>query len=178
MEECPGNRPEQKPWLDQVMGSQAVDQDYSGTRYTKAHLNTNGHHNGSAQSATFTLTNAVPQIQALNTLWAKQYEEQMQHFIDSVRSGPCPSAYVLTGAIPSNNQMNKRVTIPSSIWSAFCCVNNNNNQVPTGSMAFWLENNPNVTNIEIMTLQDLQDKLGKKLNSQVTLFQNNCKMLA
>ncbi|MGH0163772.1 UNVERIFIED_CONTAM: hypothetical protein FKN15_063162 [Acipenser sinensis] len=174
MEECPGNT--QKQWLDKVKGSQAVDQDYSDTLYTRAHLNPNGHNTVTdAKAATFTLTNAVPQIQALNKLWAEQYENNMQYFINSVAYGQCPSAYVLTGAIPSNNKMNERVTIPSSIWSAFCCVNNGN---PTGSMAFWLENDPNVTDIEIMTLRALQNKLGRRLKAQVTLFQNDCEMPA
>ncbi|KAK1154586.1 hypothetical protein AOXY_G28566 [Acipenser oxyrinchus oxyrinchus] len=164
-------------------GSQAVDDDYKGKNsqsYNRGHLNPQGHHEGNAAEATFTLTNSVPQVVELNTKWANQYEDNIQNEINTATgTRPCTSAYVLTGVLASNNNnnMNNRVNIPSHIWSAFCCVNNG---VPTGSKAFLLGNNPNDQNqnVKSMTLQRLESYLKGIINktTAVTLFHNNCKI--
>ncbi|MGH0172553.1 UNVERIFIED_CONTAM: hypothetical protein FKN15_063506 [Acipenser sinensis] len=186
MEECPRgpavNTPPD-PWWTQVSGSQAVDDDYKGNNsqsYNRGHLNPQGHHEGNAAKATFTLTNSVPQVVELNTKWANQYEDKILDEINTARGTRlCPSAYVLTGVLASNNNnnMNNRVNIPSHIWSAFCCVNNG---VPTGSRAFLLGNKPNDQNqnVQSMTLQRLQSNLERIINktTAVTLFQNNCEI--
>lgn len=80
-------------------------------------------------------------------------------------------AYVLTGAIPGNNNLNEKVNIPSYIWKAFCCYNS------TGrswlSEAYWAQN-------QIQdgggsgTLEDLQIFLNERWGRQVQLFYNNC----
>ncbi|CAH2330834.1 endonuclease domain-containing 1 -like, partial [Pelobates cultripes] len=94
--------------------------------YHKGHLNPNADHPpGPGQEATYTLANVAPMYGSLNCGKWRANEEQVRKI-----SEQCVTMYVVTGAVPGDNWIldkdkEKRVNIPSHIWSAFCCLDNN-----------------------------------------------------
>uniref|UniRef100_A0A803KA37 Endonuclease domain-containing 1 protein-like n=1 Tax=Xenopus tropicalis TaxID=8364 RepID=A0A803KA37_XENTR len=149
--------------------SQADDDDYTNSGYERGHVNPNGHHAGSdKQNATFTLTNVVPMTKKLNTnIWNK-YENKMIGYADG-----CKAMYVVTGIVPSNNKWIKgdRVNIPSHVWNAYCCVDNNYKPIKSG--AGLRENDDSDDPVNEMGLNELQEQL-KNLLGTIAIFQNNC----
>lgn len=119
--------------LDQnVVESQAVDQDYINSTYSRGHLNPSLHHQSREnRSATFTLTNIVPQKVGSNDgPW-----ELLENSVSKTLAAFClGEAYIITGIIPYLNEdrwlKNHRVAVPEYIWSAYCCPNYNNS-LPT-----------------------------------------------
>lgn len=73
-------------------------------------------------NSTFTLTNIVPQNKDFNSgSWNK-----MENCIKCVLNEYCKNnsnieGFVVIGAQPSNNRLNQRISIPSVLWSTFCC---------------------------------------------------------
>ncbi|XP_075459229.1 endonuclease domain-containing 1 protein-like [Ascaphus truei] len=150
--------------------SQAIDEDYTNSGYQRGHLNPNGHHvQEGARLVTFTLTNVAPMTERLNTVWSL-YENNMIGY-----SQGCATVYVVTGIVPGNNWIRSdRVNIPSHVWNAVCCVNNNN-QPPRSWAALAAYDNPAspVQHITITQLQtDLRNLLPGKPN--IRIFENNC----
>ncbi|XP_068890499.1 endonuclease domain-containing 1 protein-like [Aphelocoma coerulescens] len=122
----------------QIGQSQAITQDYKNlTELDRGHLSPSGHQNGNNnKSATFTLTNIVPQNSSLNKGAWKDYENQTM----AQRTQGCTTTYVITGAVPGNTYIaNNRVNKPSHIWSAACCQTNTNMK----TWAVIAENNKN-----------------------------------
>ena len=115
--------------LDQnVVESQAVDQCYINSTYSRGHLNPSLHHQSREnRSATFTLTNVVPQKAASNEgPW-----ELLENSVSKTLATYClREAYIITGIIPYLNEdrwlKNHRVGVPEYIWSAYCCPSYNN----------------------------------------------------
>ncbi|XP_069015904.1 endonuclease domain-containing 1 protein-like [Embiotoca jacksoni] len=110
-----------------VVDSQAVDLDYINCTYTRGHLNPSLHHRShDGRSATFTLTNVVPQKMGSNDgPW-----EVLEQTVNQTLAAYClGEAHLVTGAIPyrSNNRWlkNHRVAVPEYMWSAYCCPNYN-----------------------------------------------------
>ncbi|XP_064157787.1 endonuclease domain-containing 1 protein-like [Anguilla rostrata] len=152
--------------------SQALNEDYINTTYDRGHLNPNGHHTGDSRNATFTLTNVVPQNRKLNNgSWSK-YETDLQ--INLTR---CSKAYVLVGAIPSNNNWiiknnNPRVNIPDYIWNAYCCLDKKGWPIRSGGA---IANNTDQTSVKSCTLSELKTLLKQYTKSKVlVLFRNKC----
>ncbi|XP_064905377.1 endonuclease domain-containing 1 protein isoform X1 [Columba livia] len=155
--------------LDQLRESQAVLQDYKNlTGLNRGHLNPSGQHSdSSSRTATFTLTNIVPQNEKLNGGAWNNYEQQTM----MRKTQGCNTTYVIVGAVPGNNYIAKgRVNIPSYLWSTACC------EVDTHHWKSWAviaENDKN--EVQLLTLGELEDMLtqlyGRK---QVSLFNSNC----
>ncbi|XP_052010158.1 endonuclease domain-containing 1 protein-like [Xyrauchen texanus] len=116
---------------------QAVESDYEkySNTYDKGHLNPNGHHDmPESRSATYTLTNIVPQTKLVNQQIWTIYEKKLQTLQNNKK---CKDLYVVTGAVPSANRWlmdgtETRVNVPSHIWSAYCCVDNNEEPLENG----------------------------------------------
>ncbi|KAM4664997.1 endonuclease domain-containing 1 protein-like isoform 2-T2 [Discoglossus pictus] len=157
---------------DLIKNVQAVNSDYTGSSYHKGHLNPNADHPaGPGQKASYTLTNVAPMYGSLNSGVWRSNEKKVRDI-----AATCGRMYAIVGVVPGNNWIAvngvNRVNIPSHIWSAFCCLDNNNRPIRAeGAIA---PNNANTitTGLSISSLQSqLRSLLGV---SSITLFQNNC----
>ncbi|XP_074000748.1 endonuclease domain-containing 1 protein-like [Numenius arquata] len=162
-------RNQSKVTLQQIMNSQAVSQDYTNlTGLNRGHLNPRCHQpNNNSITATFTLTNIVPQNQNLNGGAWSQYEVQTM----ANMSQGCTTTYVVVGAVPGNNYIaNGRVNIPGYIWSSACCILRNN-QRKTWAVIAVNGNNP----VQVLTLGQLENRLTNLYRrGQVSLFHTDC----
>ncbi|XP_063287874.1 endonuclease domain-containing 1 protein-like [Pelobates fuscus] len=156
---------------DLIKKAQAVNSDYTGSNYHKGHLNANADHPaGPGQQATYTLANVAPMYGSLNSGNWRNNEARVRNIAAS-----CGKMYVVTGAVPGNNWISvngvQRVNIPSHIWSAFCCLDNNNRPIRAeGSLA---PNNANSVQTGL-SISNLTSQLSSLLKVSVTLFNNNC----
>ncbi|NXV77844.1 ENDD1 protein, partial [Atlantisia rogersi] len=155
--------------LEQLSESQAVLQDYKNlTGLNRGHLNPSGHHgDSSSRTATFTLTNIVPQDAKLNGGAWNNYEQQTM----IRRTQGCNTTYVVVGAVPGNNYIAKgRVNKPSFLWSSACCEVDTNHRKAWAVIA---ENDKN--EVQLLTLGELEDVLTHLYrSSQVSLFDSDC----
>ncbi|XP_051729687.1 endonuclease domain-containing 1 protein-like [Ctenopharyngodon idella] len=125
--------------------------------------------------STFTLTNVVPQKISFNAGSWKRMEEETKEIMDTCKNNNNEVlAHVLTGAIPGNNKMKKKVNIPSFMWMAFCCYNSTENAWV--SQAYWAPNEEENTKVNIpkRSLLELQGFLNANWVQNVQLFENNC----
>ncbi|XP_023774563.1 LOW QUALITY PROTEIN: endonuclease domain-containing 1 protein-like [Cyanistes caeruleus] len=157
--------------LEEIKKSQAVQvfEDYNKmTGLTHGHLSPNGHMDSKeSKTATFTLTNIVPQDENLNSdKWSK-YEAKT---VPQMSQG-CTTTYIITGAVPGNTYIaDGRVNVPSHIWSAACCLVGNQPSKAWGAIA---ENDKN--RVKKVSLGDLENMLGTLYRGRrVTLFNNAC----
>ncbi|XP_064157790.1 endonuclease domain-containing 1 protein-like [Anguilla rostrata] len=148
---------------------QALEEDYINSNYDRGHLNPKQHQSGDSRQATFTLTNVVPQTPNLNQKAWVTYEHQLTKLFIA----QCAQAYVLVGAIPSNNTwIGERVNIPDYIWNAYCCLDNNGRPIGSGGATV---RNTGGTRVKRHTLSELKLLLGQYTKSPVEeLFHNNC----
>ncbi|XP_048059724.1 endonuclease domain-containing 1 protein-like [Megalobrama amblycephala] len=146
--------------------SQAFPGDYWAKKeLDRGHLFPNSHaaDNITAES-TFTMTNTVPQYISFNNGSWRIMEENVRNVMDShCRDKDNPTntlAYVLTGAVSSPaNLLNKRVNIPSHMWTVFCCYNG----TAWVSQAHWDENKgSNVNTINAKSLDKFQSEFLQK----------------
>ncbi|XP_058717932.1 endonuclease domain-containing 1 protein-like [Poecile atricapillus] len=155
--------------LDQIKKSQAVLDDYDKkTGLTRGHLNPNGHMDSKEnKTATFSLTNIVPQDKSLNDGQWNKYESKTM----TEMSKDCTTTYVITGAVPgSTNVAGGRVNRPSHIWSAACCLVGTQPKKSWGVIA---ENNKN--QVENHSLGELENRLTSLYGERrVTLFNSAC----
>ncbi|NWY91817.1 ENDD1 protein, partial [Loxia curvirostra] len=154
--------------LEQIKASQAVLDDYKGLKgLDRGHLSPNGHHNSrESKTATFTLTNIVPQDSSLNQGQWNIYESiTMPQLAED-----CTTTYVITGAVPGKNSVAEgRVNRPSHIWSAACCLEGTK---PSKTWGIIAENDKN--EVENLSLGELEEKLTNLYKGKVTLFNNAC----
>ncbi|KAM6435928.1 endonuclease domain-containing 1 protein-like isoform 1-T2 [Liasis olivaceus] len=152
-----------------LQSSQAILQDYKNlTDCNRGHLNPNGHQpDYSAKSSTFTLTNIVPQNIKLNGGAWNNYE---QTTMAEMTKG-CQETFVVVGAVPGDTYIaGGRVNKPSHLWSAACCVIDNNH---LRSWAILARNEENV--VQSFTLGQLEDQLARLYNvNHVSLFHSDC----
>ncbi|KAF1550425.1 Endonuclease domain-containing 1 protein, partial [Eudyptes schlegeli] len=155
--------------LEQLSKSQAMLQDYKNlTGLNRGHLNPSSHHpDSSSRTATFTLTNIVPQDEKLNGGAWNNYEQQTM----TRRTQGCNTTYVIVGAVPGNNYIAKgRVNKPSHIWSSACCEVDTNHRKAWAVIA---ENDKN--EVQLLTLGELEDVLTQLYGrDQVSLFHSSC----
>ncbi|NXB97638.1 ENDD1 protein, partial [Orthonyx spaldingii] len=150
--------------------SQAVLDDYKKMQgLDRGHLSPNGHLTSrESKTATFTLTNVVPQDSNLNNGEWNIYERKTM----PKATQSCDTTYVITGAVPGNTYVaNDRVNRPSHIWSAACCLVGT---TPTDAWGVIAENDKN-DKFPLLKLWQLEETLtelygGKK----VTLFDSAC----
>ncbi|XP_068104083.1 endonuclease domain-containing 1 protein-like [Hyperolius riggenbachi] len=155
---------------DLIKQTQAINSDYTGSSYHKGHLNPNADHpSGPNQQATYTLTNVAPMFGNLNSGAWQNNEKRVRDIATS-----CGKMYVITGVVPGNNWISvngvQRVNIPSHIWSAYCCLDNNSK--PMRAEAALAANNAN--SVQVLSVTSLQSQLKSLMGSTVTLFKNNC----
>uniref|UniRef100_A0A8C7F366 Endonuclease domain-containing 1 protein-like n=2 Tax=Oncorhynchus kisutch TaxID=8019 RepID=A0A8C7F366_ONCKI len=163
---------------------QAVNQDYD--EYGKDKKVNKGHmfskafaHQPVNQDSTFTLTNAVPQVQSFNEgSWGKMDCEVRKILLKQcLDNNGQPKAYVLTGAVPSvNNKLNNRVNIPDLLWTAYCCYNNKKKEWM--AKAHWGVNQEE-TNKQVLnphTLSELYNMLKQHYpgDGDVQVFPKQC----
>ncbi|XP_052645589.1 endonuclease domain-containing 1 protein-like [Harpia harpyja] len=155
--------------LEQLSKSQAILKDYKNlTGLNRGHLNPSSHHpDSSSRTATFTLTNIVPQNEKLNGGAWNNYEQQTM----TRRTQGCNTTYVVVGAVPGNNYIAKgRVNKPSHIWSSACCEVDTNHRKAWAVIA---ENDKN--EVQLLTLGELEDVLTQLYGrDQVSLFHRDC----
>ncbi|XP_032914192.1 endonuclease domain-containing 1 protein-like [Catharus ustulatus] len=150
--------------------NQAIDQDYSDAQgLDRGHLCPSGHQTGDGKTATFTLTNIVPQYSTLNQGAWKHYEDTTM----AQKTKGCDKTYVITGAVPGKTKVpSGRVNIPSHIWSAACCLKGNKPIKAWGAIA---ENERNKNHVRNLELWDLENRLAGLYGGRgVTLFKNSC----
>ncbi|KAM5170025.1 endonuclease domain-containing 1 protein-like [Mantella aurantiaca] len=166
--------------------SQAVDSDYTESktpnggqenryRYNRGHLNPCGHHSEKNNYlSTYTLTNVVPMVSDLNSHAWCVYEKEMITI-----SAGCSKMYVVTGSVPGNYDLKNRVTIPSYVWNAYCCVDNNGKPLKSGGAIAANEKALTIDNkytVDKMKLSDLQVKLKDylKVSKNIEIFVCGC----
>ncbi|XP_057193681.1 endonuclease domain-containing 1 protein-like [Triplophysa rosa] len=128
-----------------------------------------------AQSA-YTLTNCVPEKKGFREgMWNLVENEIKVNMDNNCRDNNNRTvAYVLTGVIPGKDTLNKRVNVPSRMWTAFCCYNN--------ATASWVSQTYNAatnmyynnSNIALKSLEYLQTILRDKWGKKLELFNKNC----
>ncbi|OCT90242.1 hypothetical protein XELAEV_18018855mg [Xenopus laevis] len=157
-----------------IRTSQAVDADYRNSGYNRGHVNPRLHHvTADGQNATFTFTNVAPMTKKLNNNIWNQYENKTIGYADG-----CTTMYVVTGIVPGNNWIKRmntdRVNIPSYVWNAYCCVDNNDKPIKSG--AGLKENDISDRPVNEMAINDLQGKLKHllKFSGNIAMFFNNC----
>ncbi|XP_063009738.1 endonuclease domain-containing 1 protein-like [Melospiza melodia melodia] len=154
--------------LDEIKKSQAVLDDYKTLKdLDRGHLNPNSQQcSRESKTATFTLTNIVPQDSSLNNGQWNKYECKTM----PKKTQGCTTTYVITGAVPGNTFVSdNRVNRPSHIWSAACCMLDKKPPKAWGAIA---ENDKN--QVEELSLGELEERLTKLYGGTVTLFNNAC----
>lgn len=169
-----------------VKDSQAVDEDYTNSVYTRGHLAPSGHQNTKEDRiATFTFTNIVPQMAKSNSgPWNVLENQMLTRFKEICKE----TMYVITGAIPyesGEHVISKRVHVPEYMWTAYCCPTQQKSDFfPTYAAVG--RNDPNSNedivnkkngyDVKEMSLEDLEKVLQKRLKmSGISLFKNKCK---
>lgn len=110
-----------------VVESQAVKPDYINSTYSRGHLNPSLHHQTHEdRSATFTLTNVVPQKAGSNDGPWEVLEQSVNQTLEAFCLG---EAYIVTGVMPYRGEerwlKKHRVAVPEYLWSAYCCPSYN-----------------------------------------------------
>ncbi|KAJ8351060.1 hypothetical protein AAFF_G00157260 [Aldrovandia affinis] len=124
--DIPGGAKDMSPEGQTIGQNQALNKDYVGSNYDKGHLYPIFQVlKQCTADATFTLTNSAPQVINFNRGVWKKMEKEIQGIL-STNPNCKGNSYVVTGTVPGNNQISKRVNIPSYFWSAYCCLDNNN----------------------------------------------------
>ncbi|XP_045569302.1 endonuclease domain-containing 1 protein [Salmo salar] len=178
------NSPEmQKDSKEIEYQKQAGDNDYKNSipikGVNRGHLFPCSHaHDLDTQKSTFTLTNIVPQVVSFNNgRWMKmECKVQTTLKLNCKDANDQIKAYVVTGAVPSNNNtLKNRVNIPDLMWTAYCCYNNNLKQWV--AQAHWGENQKedNKT-LPSNTLAELYDMLDRHYGGggDVQVFPDQC----
>eukprot|EP00794_Sanderia_malayensis_P000895 gene895-194_t len=120
--------------------NQALNGDYELTGFDRGHLNPNFYQcTEESRSATFTLTNGVPQDACFNQILWHEMEKESKKIMEEECSFQGAQRFFVTGTIPSTLKIpferhdqgsdrqreHNRVTIPSHMWTAACCDSTN-----------------------------------------------------
>ncbi|XP_005794857.3 endonuclease domain-containing 1 protein-like [Xiphophorus maculatus] len=180
-----------------IVESQAVSLDYINSTFSCGHLNPSLHHQTyQCRSATFTLTNVVPQKRWSNDgPW-----EVLELTVNKTMATYClGEAYIVTGIMPYQKEehwMKNRVAVPEYLWSAYCCPNYNQSIPDRLKDAFPTfaaigRNDPNSTeeivpidktakkeyrgyDVKQMSLDSLEMYLKDRFNTVISVFNEQC----
>ncbi|XP_042275191.1 endonuclease domain-containing 1 protein-like [Thunnus maccoyii] len=186
-----------QPLYRKVKVSQAVFADYKDSGYTRGHLNPSMHQRTmNDRTATFTLTNIVPQRKGSNAgTWNSLEREVLR------RKAFCRGKmYVITGTMPYRSgahRINKRVSVPEYMWSAYCCPSYRSdlpgymkpffptyaavgrNDPNSGEEIVPMDPDANAEeqgyDVRRMSLETLEGILITRLRMPVSLFKGHCK---
>ncbi|XP_067456203.1 endonuclease domain-containing 1 protein-like [Thunnus thynnus] len=154
--------------------NQALKADYRNSDYDKGHLLPGQHrHSQPSADATFTLTNVAPQVGKFNQGPWNEKETKVADTLTTKCLNSGFHAYIVTGVVPGNTNIKKRVNVPSYFWSAFCCGDNNDK--PKLSGAYYGDNVESGNINEIEDLEDLDTKLSKDYGYTFKVFSDKCK---
>ena len=170
---------------------QAINADYVNTGYDRGHLNPNSYQCDDSRTATFTLTNAVPQDPCFNEQSWKQMEGVSLRTMRTSCSFPGAERYFVTGVVKRRTRIPNeehdvegdrtrqynRVTIPSHMWTAVCCYDSTN-QGKGFSFAYIGENTADAI-VETIPVSELEAKLvstdlGADRYDRVSIFTDDC----
>ncbi|KAE8637100.1 hypothetical protein XENTR_v10003321 [Xenopus tropicalis] len=157
---------------EKVTDSQAVNDDYRNSGFSRGHLNPSGHHSAESQISTFTYTNMAPQQGNFNSGTWNNYETFLK---DSILPG-CSQTHVVTGIILSGSHpgegvwLRGRVNVPTFYWSAFCCVRGDGSRRAEGRLG------SNTAPYEVLakSIPELEAILGREYGGAVSLFSGGC----
>uniref|UniRef100_A0A8C8S1Y9 Endonuclease domain-containing 1 protein n=1 Tax=Pelusios castaneus TaxID=367368 RepID=A0A8C8S1Y9_9SAUR len=155
--------------------SQAINEDYEDTSYTRGHLNPYSFQCDDSSTATFTLTNAVPMEPYFNQVrWHKLEKNLKRQLIENCISKR-GTAYLVTGAVPSDNEKipktdEDKVSVPSHIWTAVSCDHPDNNR--KFSFAFLAENKA-ASRLQLMSVEQLNSELSRLYSRTIKIFSND-----
>ncbi|KAM3936631.1 endonuclease domain-containing 1 protein-like [Leptodactylus fuscus] len=158
--------------MDDVLESQAVNDDYRNSGYSRGHVNPSMHHSSTSQLATFTYTNMAPQDSTFNSGTWNTYESFLRDKILTT----CRQTHVLSGVIISGSHPGKgkwlrnRVNVPTFFWSAFCCVQSNGNRRAEGRLG----RNESPYDVVTTSIAELEVILRKEYGGEVSLFSGGC----
>nr|XP_055061974.1 endonuclease domain-containing 1 protein-like isoform X2 [Misgurnus anguillicaudatus] len=156
-----------------VLNKQATNKDYKNSGYDKGHLAPVYHADSQPYAnATFTLTNAAPQLGSFNKQWFHKVESNM---VETVKKHCTQNtAHIVTGVVPGidNIFINDKVRVPSHFWTAYCCKNQTNKLISGGVIG----GNSQGSTIDPKTVKNLETdlKTGYSVRSFL-LFDNNCR---
>ena len=153
---------------------QAINADYSNTGYDRGHLNPNFYQCGEGRTATFTLTNAVPQDPCFNRQSWKEMEEVASETMRKYCSFPSARRYFVTGIVQQriripNTEHDReedvthedfnRVTVPSYLWTAVCCDASSTTSPQNGFSFAYIGKNTADSFVDILKVSELQARL-------------------
>ncbi|XP_017572797.1 endonuclease domain-containing 1 protein-like [Pygocentrus nattereri] len=149
--------------------NQAVNDDYANSGYDRGHLAPVLHATSqSCSDATFTLTNAAPQDKSFNRgQWRITEKAVADTLVQNCKGN---SAYIVTGVVPGTGKLKNRVRIPSYFWTAYCCLDNNQ-QVKAASG--FLGQNKNVP-VQEMSIKNLDTMLSGLYGPVFNVFGGKC----
>ncbi|XP_066458232.1 endonuclease domain-containing 1 protein-like [Eleutherodactylus coqui] len=158
--------------MEDVLESQAVNDDYRNSGYSRGHVNPSSHHSGVSQLSTFTYTNMAPQEATFNSGTWNRYETFLR---DKILTS-CEQTHVLSGVIISGSHpwegvwLRNRVNVPTYYWSAFCCVKSDGSRRAEGRLG----HNTSPYDTVTMDIPELEVMLSKVYGGQVSLFSGGC----
>ncbi|KAM5181833.1 endonuclease domain-containing 1 protein [Mantella aurantiaca] len=134
--------------------NQAIEEDYASSDYQPGPL----FHRAPAM-----LTNVVPLPQNFKEKWATDVDQVIKEKLVP-NCGDEGNLHIIVGAVPSNNKIKDKVSIPEYLWLAACC------SVPEAWSLGVIKTVGDVDGLEQVTLEELESKLP----GDVKLFSNQC----
>ncbi|XP_075704681.1 endonuclease domain-containing 1 protein-like [Rhinoderma darwinii] len=157
--------------MEDVLESQAVNDDYRNSGYSRGHVNPSGHHSSTSQVSTFTYTNMAPQDSTFNSGTWNQYEMFLREKILACQRNHVLSGVIISGSHPGEGKwLRNRVNVPTFYWSAFCCVRSDGTRWAEGRLG------RNLSPFDVVTkgIPELEAILSKEYGGQVSLFSGGC----
>ncbi|KAM5124957.1 endonuclease domain-containing 1 protein-like [Mantella aurantiaca] len=158
--------------MEDVIESQAVNDDYRNSGLSRGHVNPSQHHSADSQLSTFTFTNMAPQDSNFNSGTWNQYESFLRdQILPSCSQTHILSGVVVSGFSPSKGKwLRNRVNVPDFYWSAFCCVRGDGTRRTEGRLG----RNVSPYDVQTKSIPDLEEILNKTYGGPVTLFKDGC----
>lgn len=163
---------------------QAEEDDYEKTGFDKGHLNPNSYHCGDSRTATFTLTNVVPQEPCFNQHTWFKLEDKTKNIMGEFCAFPGAKRFFVTGAIPNRRRIPNierddlhgqpqqelenynRVSVPSHMWTAVCCDSTHAKDRERGFSFGYIGENKGDGAAEVLSVSQLETTISSVRNDQ------------